>query len=154
MRGLVLFSLSAVLVACASGSGRSSSAACAPMLSDTLLSGTPVYPECGVSRAVRAIGQPPRPQYTPPAGQRCIRAVIDVVVNANGLPVPATARVVRATDAAFASAVLATLSAYRYRPAEKDGLPVAQLVRVDHALQTVVVPAAMRGAPRPRSPSC
>lgn len=116
---------------------------CTPVPQDLWVRGQPVYRECDLDRAARPPATMPRVQYTPSARQTCLRAVVDVVVNGEGRPIPETVRIVRATEPGFAQAVIASLPAMRYQPAMKDGAPVSQLVRVDRGIsgQVVVVPA-------------
>ena len=125
---------------------------CAPIVSDTLLGGTPVFPACGVSRAARLVSQPIRPQYTPSSS--CARAQVQVVVDAAGNPVPKTARVMRATDQNLATAMLSALPMLRYEPARKDDVPVAQIVNVEWAVTVQAVAAGMGPARRATRPRC
>lgn len=142
MRGFLMLGAAVVTAACASGGSRTASPACAPFASDSVLNGAAVYPECGVTRAVRLIGTAARPQYTPT--QSCTHATVDVIVDDKGAPVISTAKVIRATDPSYASAVIASLSSRRYEPAFKDGVPVPQLVRIESGISIIVTPANVR----------
>ena len=144
-----------VVLACA---GRTSAAkACPPVPEAEWVGGMAVYRECSVDRAARPIGTPPRTQYTPtPGGQDCFRAVIDVVVDVSGRPIKETARTVRSTDAGFLQALLATLEARRYEPAQRGGTAVPQIVRIDEGMAVRVVTVAAGSSPPSsgRRPTC
>lgn len=142
MRGFLLAGAAVVAAACASGGSRTASSACAAIVSDSVLNGAAVYRECGVTRPVRLIGTPARPQYTP--SRSCTHATVDVVVDHRGAPVVSTAKVIRATDPGYASAIIASLSGRRYEPAMKDGVPVPQLVRIESGISVIVTPANVR----------
>jgi len=149
--------LIALAVCCACAAKTRERAACEPVPAEFALPGQSVYRDCEVDRKAHA-SVTPRLQYTPSGGQRCARAVVEVVVDSTGRAVPATARVVRSTDPSFATAVITSLDGYRYEPAMKDGRPVAQLVRVEQGMSIVVV-ARPAGTPRssarpPRGPTC
>ena len=130
---------------------------CDPVPEEFVLLGQPVYRDCAVDQKARPLPLPPL-TFTPSGQQSCARAIVDVVVDSNGQPVPATARVVRSTDPTFAAAVLASLEEMRYRPAQRDGQPVAQLVRFErvYAIRFVVRSAGgTRATSRtPSRPSC
>lgn len=125
--------------------------ACTPVPEEQWIGGTPVFRECSVDRAARPSGQTPRLQYTPSANQYCAHAIIDVVVDASGRPVPSSVKTVRSNDPAYLQAVIASLDARRYEPAQLQGRNVPQIVRIDVAMavRAVVVPA---GSPMPRAP--
>ena len=145
-----------VMAACASGGAKTETASlrCAAIVADSLLGGVPVYPPCGVAREVRLISAPFRPQYTPPPGASCVRAEMQVVVDAQGNVVPRTARVIRSTDPSLTTAMMAALPLLRYEPATKDGAPVAQLHTLGWIMTVQAMPAAMRGTSRATRPRC
>lgn len=132
----------ALALCCACAAKARERAVCEPVPAEFALVGQSVYRDCEVDRKARP-SSAPRLRYTPSGGQRCARAVVDVVVDSTGRPLSGTARVVRTTDASFASAVIANLDLWHYQPAMKDGRPVSQLVRIEQGLNvvTVVVPA-------------
>jgi len=156
MRAFVLVIGAVVLAACASGGARSDAASmrCAPIVADSLISGVPVYPACGVTREARVVSTPMRPQYTPPAGLTCVSAVVEVVVDAKGNVIPRTARVVRASDPSLGSAMLAALPNLRYDPATRDGAAVAQLTSIGWTMTLQAGPAATAPARRATRPRC
>lgn len=156
MRAFVLVIGGVVLAACASAGARTEAASlrCAPIVADSLISGEPVHPACGVTREARVVSTPMRPQYTPPAGLTCVSAVVQVVVDAKGNVIPRTARVVRASDPNLASAMLAALPNLRYDPATKDGAAVAQLASIGWTMTLHAGPAAMAPARRATRPRC
>ena len=107
---------------------------CEPVPAEFSLIGQPVYRDCEVDKRARAPARPPRVNYTPSGQHSCLSAIVEVVVDSTGRPVPATARVVRSTDPTYAAAVLNSLAEMRYQPARKDGQPVAQLVTYGSAM--------------------
>jgi hypothetical protein len=133
----------ALALCCGCAAQTSARSACAPVPDEFSLAGQAVYRDCGVDQKARLQTGLPRLHYRPAAGQSCVRAAIDVVVDADGRPVRETARVVRATDPNLAAAMLISLDDMRYEPALKDGRPVPQLVRVERtvAVRIVAVPA-------------
>jgi len=158
MRSLKVASLGVVAAlvtwgcAAQSRSAAGAAAACEPVPAEFSLPGQVVYRECAVDRRARELGPGPRLNYTPSVGETCARAVIDVVVDASGRPVTETAKVVRSTGPAIATAVLSSLGATRYEPALKDGLPVPQLVRVDRGIMSQVVVVGPGRVSQPRRP--
>jgi hypothetical protein len=134
--------------ACAARTAQPST--CEPVPAEFALVGQTVYRDCDVDRKARSPRGVPRLHFTPSAGQTCFRAIIDVVVDSTGRPVPETARVARSTDPSFAAAAVNSLEGMRYEPALKDGRPVPQLVRVDLAM--IGVRAAGAAGPLRRPP--
>lgn len=117
--------------------------------------GTPVYTECGVERPARVRGRQPTPDFSPrPPVRDCFMAVVEVVVDERGSAVPATARVVRSNDAQFAQAFLNTIPAYRFTPAQKDGLPVKQVIQIGRSAAVRVVSSDRPMAPPTSTPGC
>ena len=150
--------LAALLLPACSSTGASSKS-CAPATSQR--PGLTVFAECAVDRQARLAGSRPTLQYTPSPSLSCGRAIVELVVDSAGVPVPGTARLVRSNDASFGSAVLASSDLLRYIPAKKDGKTVAQVVRYDvvFQLRSVLVPAGSAPGVRPSSrrpppPSC
>lgn len=125
--------------------------ACPPVPEAEWIGGTPVFRDCSVDRAARPSGQTVRVPYTPTTNEYCVRAVIDVVVDASGRPVPSSVKTVRSNDHVYLQALIASLDARRYEPAQRDGRNVPQIVRIDvaHAAGVVVV---RDGSPMPRVP--
>lgn len=136
-----------LLVLCAIGLGcaaKSAGPACSSEADRSL--GFAVYQECAVSTGARQVSTPPRLDYTPNVVRSCLSAVIEFVVDSSGMPRPETAKIVRTNDMGFANAHLSKLSQYKYAPAKKDGLPVAQLVRMEQKAVAFVVSST---SPRP-----
>jgi hypothetical protein len=125
--------------------------ACPPVPEAEWVGGTPVFRDCSVDRAARPSGQAPRVLYTPTTDQYCVHAVIDVVVDASGRPIPSSVKTVRSNDHAYLQALIASLDARRYEPAQRDGRNVPQIVRIDVAQGARVV-AVPDGSPLPRIP--
>jgi hypothetical protein len=134
-----------------SGRAVASRGVCVPVDSGYGL-GVPVYRECGVDRPARVRGRPPQMDFRPTtASQPCYRAVIEMVVDENGDPMTATARIVRTTNADFGQAAMTSALMMRYHPARKDGVAVRQVVSVDRAaLVQVRVVGEMTPPRRPR----
>src|SRR5688572_17403455 len=106
-----------LLTACAKGTTGGSGAAAPQAASaarqgcqavDTSFAlGTPVFTECGVERKAQERGRRPTPDFSPrPPLRDCYSVVVAVVIDERGMPVPATARVVRGNDPQFSQAVL------------------------------------------------
>lgn len=153
IRILILVALVAA-VGCAGRTKRTD--ACPPVPEDQWIGGTPVFRDCSVDRVARPSGPSARVQYAPSAQQYCVHAIIDVVVDASGRPIPSSARTVRSNDPAYLLAVIASLDARRYEPAQRDGRNVPQIVRIDVAegAGTIRVPAGSPMPQAPRRPSC
>jgi hypothetical protein len=148
IRILILVGLVAV-AGCAGRTKRTD--ACPPVPEDQWIGGTPVFRDCSVDRAARLSGQAPPVLYTPTTDQYCVHAIIDVVVDASGRPIPSSVKAVRSNDQAYLQSLIASLDARRYEPAQLDGRSVPQIVRIDVAqgARVVVVP---NGSPLPRMP--
>lgn len=147
--------LAVALAACASGGRRS--AACAPVPEDQWIGGSPVYRDCSVDRAARPIGEPPNLQYTKSgSAQSCFRATVRGVVDTTGKLILSTVKTVRTNDEGFLQALIQSLEARRYSPAERAGQRVPQIVEVDAAMQALLRTVRMGTSPpaTPRRPSC
>ena len=134
-------------LACA---GHRRSPACEPLPLEFLTAG-PAYPECAVARrAVPTQGARVELAEPPVGSSGCFSAEYDVVVDTTGRLVTSTARLAHTNNPAYADALKRQLNEVRYRPAEKDGQRVQQLVRYKAGVAwvTAVVP---RGASRPSS---
>ena len=133
------------------------SAKCEAVPAEFSLPEQTVYRDCAVDRRAQLTAVP-HVNYRPSAGQTCVRARIDVVVDSAGRPRVGTAQIVRGSDPIFAAAVADRLEEMRFEPAVKDGQRVAQLVRLDQAVSLVgvVVPAGTspRSVRPPRRPRC
>jgi hypothetical protein len=142
------------VVGCAGRTKRTD--ACQPVPEDQWIGGTPVFRDCSVDRVARPSGPTARVQFTPSTAQYCVRAIIDVVVDDSGRPIPSSARTVRSNDHAYLQAVIASLDARRYEPAQLDGRNVPQIVRIDVAMaaRTARVVAGSPMPQAPRRPSC
>jgi hypothetical protein len=119
--------------------------------------GSLVYTECGVDRPARELGRQPRMDFGPrPPFKECYNAVVAVVIDERGSTVPASARIVRTNDTEFAQAFLNTIPGWRFTPAQKDGLPVKQVVQIGQGLMVRVTSGSRpMGPPSPtRSPRC
>jgi hypothetical protein len=144
----------AVAGACASGGSRPARG-CDMTPLDTIPSRGPTYRECAVDRRAQQLPGGPRPDFRPPSPphEGCYDAEVEFVVDANGAPVPGSIRVVRTNSSTFAGAVTQVIPAWRYRPAEKDGQPVGQLVREGRMLEVRVVVMPAGGVPPRPAPS-
>ena len=111
---------------------------------------TPLYRACAVSVKARAIANDVRPEYSPSGRDRsCFSAIIQVAVDTVGLPESRTARVVRASDPGFATAVLAIVPAMRFEPARLGARPVRQLFELREVLVIRQGRAFFGSGPRP-----
>jgi hypothetical protein len=160
-QGLLLCTLAGGVTlgaACASSSRTSGGnrAACGLQPGDTsFIGGGPVYRDCAVDVRVKRLGDEIRPDYrpTPAAGQRsaCYAVELEFVVDTLGVPETRTARVIRKTDPEYATAVLATLSQWRYEPARLGNTRVRQITSEKRGMASVTVAAPAGSAP-PRVP--
>lgn len=157
MIGAVAATLAGFALACGGApDGVADAGPCALAAQDSAyLASGPVFPECDVDRRARLTTPNVRLDYRPTAvtrsGRQCEAAVVRFVVDRAGVPEVATARVLSATDAALGDAVLASLPHWRYRPAEKDGVPVRQVVQERRTLSIAISP---QGQTPPRGPRC
>src|SRR5262249_27557926 len=97
--------------ACANAPPRTAAergAACPLTQSDSaFLSRGPVYRDCAVDTRAKLITSSAHTNFTPPrAGPNCYAIDLEVVVDTLGRPEAQTAHVIRATDPAFADAVM------------------------------------------------
>lgn len=117
--------------------------------------GSPVYTECGVERPARVRGRMPPLDFQPtPPIRNCYSAMIAVVVDERGSPLPATARIVRTSDSQFAHAILNAIPSWRFTPAQKDGMPVKQIVELEQAAVMTVVRSDRPTRPPPPRANC
>lgn len=155
-----LAAMAAFIVACASGNratpGTSPATArlasgsrCGERLDSMFLRNGPVYRGCEVDDSARLISHQPRPDYRYSPNDRCLRADIDVLVGANGVPDADVMKIARTNNEAFAHAVMDEVPTLRYRAAVKAGQPVAQVVRVSVMVSSVVVRRAAGSPPTP-----
>jgi hypothetical protein len=160
---LLLFALAAIplAAACASAGGAAGARGeCLLSAEDSVyLSGGPVFRDCAVDQAARLTTPNAPIDYRPSASARsgnraCWLAELQFVVNAAGVPEKETAKIVRTTDPGFAEAVLSSLPSWRYRPAEKEGIPVRQIVRERRAIALAVVAVGSGQSPRPPTTGC
>jgi len=147
--------------ACASAGRSPSPVRCVPSeLDQAWLAGGAVFRACEVDRPARFLNpavnidfQPP----LPPLVQSCFAALINVVVDTDGTPEAATARIARTNAPVFARAVLASVPDWRFQPALKNGVAVRQVVSVNRAVSVSVVITGHPGAvpmPPPHSTTC
>lgn len=134
-----------LLTACSAATRGPGSARCVPEAIDSTwaLAG-PVYRNCDVDRQARQdnMGANP-PDYTPT--RACETAVFAFVVDTAGLIERLTARAVGGNSPAFAQAIAATMSRWRFRPAIKGGVAVRQVVWAPFAAtRTVENPSQLR----------
>lgn len=131
------------LLACASGGSQTSSTPCGALPGDSVYSGTtPAWRACAVERPARLLNPDQRIDWRPPVGTaqpgtRCYLAHVEFVVDSAGVPEPGTGRVLQSNEPTFAQAVLASLPAWRYRPALREGRPARQIVTARRTTGTV-----------------
>lgn len=136
---LALLAASTLLVACSSAPREANaSRKCSVAADDPVLAASPqpLFRDCDVD--VRAVPQDTRvnsmASRAVPLQSGCIFAEVELVVDTEGRPEPASIRIVRTNDPALASDVQGAARSWRYSPAMKDGQPVRQLVRSMRAI--------------------
>lgn len=151
---LLMVMLACVALACAT-TPRSGSA-CAPVPVDRRVGIAEVYQRCEVDTPASLPQGMPRPNYTPSRTTTCARVSMEMVVDDSGRVRLPTVKVLRSTEQGLTDAVIATLPAMRYAPAQKGGKPVAQLVEYGMAIASSVrvVGASQATAGRPPRPAC
>jgi hypothetical protein len=111
----------------------------------------PLYRDCAVERKVQKLTLNISPEWQPPTGRNnaCYSAEVEFVVTADGKPDASTARVLRTNTPALADAMLAVIPRYRYEPAKRDGVAVAQITteKLEVISKSVIVPAGTRPSP-------
>ena len=130
------------------------SPSCVPTAIDTVRLGTaPLFRNCDVDEVARRRSAA-RPSFQFPQNLRCAIVELEFVVSAAGVPVEGTALVLTTNSPDFAEQVIKSLRRWRFRPAQKDGTPVAQLVHERYALADGRIPFVIAGQPAPpRQPS-
>ena len=120
-----------------------------------------VYRACEVDQSARPRGRIIPSHWEPSVtGVRdCYVAVVGFVVDEQGIPQAHTAKVIRTNDPRFARAIIDAMSAWRYSPAMRDGLPVAQWMEYRGGVSVVRVvasspSAAAAKAAMARAPRC
>jgi hypothetical protein len=138
MRAIVLLILAAGTAGVASG--QDVKRACTVQVPrGASIAGPPVYRDCDVDKPaqVRSEGAI---DFTPPAGTVrsgdwwCEKAEVTMLVDSTGRPELASVRVTATTTPEFAAALIGSLSTTRFRPAEREGRKVRQVVRYDRGL--------------------
>jgi hypothetical protein len=94
----------------------------------------PVYRACAVSRVARR-QKLVEPEFVAEMGLTCAVAKLELLVDAEGRPHPASARVLETNSKAFAAALIESTGRWRFKPAERDAQKVAQLVVLEHAMR-------------------
>lgn len=106
------------------------------IIDSTWLGAGPIYTPCTVDDTARLIsGQLATPDFIRMATMPCYSALIEFVVGTNGMPEPATVRVVRTTSSEFARSVQSLVPNLRYEPARRAGTGVRQVTRWGMAAQ-------------------
>jgi len=120
----------------------------------------PVYRDCEVDRKADLRGGAPRLGF--PSGdlvprKECYRASLDFVVDERGQPEMQTVRPVPGNDRELEDAMRAVLPSLQYRPAEREGVAVRQLVVYATKVAVSVTATRSGGQPSPissRRPRC
>lgn len=89
----------------------------------------PAFRDCGVDQRATLTTKEVRPDYQASGPDGCSSADLEYVVSTDGGVELGSARVVRASDDAFAQAALLMLPKLRFQPATRDGVPVRMIVR-------------------------
>lgn len=124
--------LALALIACLVGSARAQSpepsVTCPAVPADSVRATIGVvYRSCAVDEPAR-LRRVARPSSAFTAQFPCASVRLEFVVGPDGRPIVATARVLGTTADAFAEQVVRSLGRWRYRPARRGDVPVAQLV--------------------------
>ncbi len=145
--------LAALACASAGGGPGAKREGCGLRASDSVYAATgPVYRDCAVDSKASLLVANQRIDFQPPrAATACYSADVEFVVDANGSPEMQTARIVRSTDQSFGQAVLTAVAGWRYKPAEREGHRVRQIVEDRRMAQSVIV-AVPAGSPPPSGP--
>ncbi|HYD53151.1 MAG TPA: hypothetical protein VEA99_11005 [Gemmatimonadaceae bacterium] len=125
-----------------------------PPVHQSLLARGPVYAPCDVDVAARPVtAPPPVSSFMSGASARerrrsCSEAMLEMVVNERGDPVPELIRVARTNDHAFAQAARQAYAQLRFSPAVKGGAVVRQ-VAVIHVWRgpTITLPVGSQPSP-------
>jgi len=112
------------------------------------VAGKPLYRRCAVDKPALRIDEPTGINFRPIGNRGCYKATIEFVVDENGMVETDHVRIVLSTAPDLAQAVINTLPQSRYRPAQKAGVAVRQIERME-----VAVMARMPGAGRPVGPT-
>jgi hypothetical protein len=160
-----LLAASTLIVAAACGASRSSASresGCPLTQQDSVfLARGPVYRSCAVSPAAKLVPTSRVIDYRPSRpSNSCSSVEVEMVVDTLGRVESQTAQVLRTNDRAWADAVVASLSTWRYEPARLEGRPVRQIVLERPIMSSIVVAVAPGQSPQsaaravPRRPSC
>lgn len=159
MRILILL-MSALLVGAPPLAAQRSARACRDTPVDSSVVDSPVYHACHTDRAARERGPRPRLEWEPTPGEitdgSCFRADFEFVVDTLGIPEVGTVRVIRSTNPRFTEAARARIGAMRYTPAQRDGRPVRQVVRMSEmaGVRRVSMSSPSASAGGTRAPRC
>lgn len=142
-----------VIAACASASMTGGQSHCALTARDSVyLAGGPVYRDCAVERRATPVDRA-RPELDltdpPLGGKACYIVELEFVVDTAGVPEEGTTTVVRTNNPDLASAIVAVVPRWRYRPATINGKPVRQIVHDKESITEVVVAVPVGQTPRP-----
>ena len=150
-----------LVAGCSSAARTGGDARCAIAAEDSaLFNRGELYTVCNVDRRAVAVTTPLQMDPTAsmmnaPRGQTCMYAEVQFVVGTDGIPEPATARLIKTNFSELGHAVMQQLPAWRYRPALKNDQPVRQLVKERKVIATAVrvVVVTRGGEPSARPPS-
>lgn len=155
-QSFLILSIAGAVAGCASSAATSSSRCALDAADSVYAKGGPVYRGCAVEHRAVAIDRSAHADFIPASpshgGQACYSAEIEFVVDTAGMPEMETAKVVHSNNPDFATAALAVIGRWRYRPATIQGVPVRQIVREKQGLALVAVAAPMGQPPREPSP--
>jgi len=111
----------------------------------------PLYRDCAVEKEAQKISPNISPDWQPTSGRNgsCYSAEVEFVVMTDGKADASTARVVRTNTPALAEALIALIPRYRYEPAKREGVAVAQITteKIEMMTRVVAVPAGTRPSP-------
>ena len=134
---VLLIALGIAAHACSKPGQGPSPARCEPKQLDAAWRAAgPVYRECEVDRPARLLNPTVPTDYLPPANviQRCLTALIYVVVDTSGSPELSTVRVARTNAPEFARALMRRAPSWLFEPARKGAIAVRQVAAVGRSL--------------------
>jgi hypothetical protein len=148
--------LAILVMTAACASGRRPARECEPLPAE-FQSYEVLYRACAVDERARFAARPNlqldfsrvQPLIADQAG--CYQAKYEFVIDANGMPLGNSVRLVRTNSQSYASVVRESIGTFRFKPARKNGIPVPQLYEYDFKMKYAV---SSRTGPARRAPPC
>ena len=149
--------LAILVVTAACASGKRPARECEPLPAE-FQSYEVLYRACAVDQRARFAARPNlqldfsrvQPLLADQAG--CYQAKYEFVIDANGVPLGKSVRLVRTNSQSYASVVRESIGTFRFKPAKKNGIPVPQLY--EHEFKMKYAVSSTRTGPSRRPPAC